>query len=183
MHGNAPESWNDAEIKTMPGVIATVQAAERHRGGGRTLRAGAWRRGDALKVTWKKGKADGFNSEQALEDYVKIHDDPERQADADGRAKGDAKAAFASAAKTYKAEFRSDYGYHAQMEPLNAVARFNDAGDRVEVWEGTQAPDTSRDGGGEGARLQARAGRRHTSATWAAASAGARSATTRPRPR
>ena len=49
-----------------------------------------------------------------------------------------------SAAKVHKAEFRSDYGYHAQMEPLNAVARFNDAGDRVEIWEGTQAPDISR---------------------------------------
>ena len=30
------------------------------------------------------------------------------------------------------------------MEPLNGVARFNEAGDRVEVWEGTQAPDSSR---------------------------------------
>src|SRR5713226_7942680 len=27
---------------------------------------------------------------------------------------------------------------HAQMEPLNAVARFNAAGDRVEVWDGSQ---------------------------------------------
>ena len=38
----------------------------------------------------------------------------------------------------YKAEFFSDYSYHAQMEPLNAVARFNAAGDRVEVWDGSQ---------------------------------------------
>jgi isoquinoline 1-oxidoreductase beta subunit len=59
--------------------------------------------------------------------------------------KGDAKSAFASAAKTFKAEYFSDYGYHAQMEPLNAVARFNAAGDRVEVWEGTQDPGTSRE--------------------------------------
>ncbi len=35
------------------------------------------------------------------------------------------KAAFASAAKVYKAEFLSDSAYHAQMEPLNAVARYN----------------------------------------------------------
>ena len=28
------------------------------------------------------------------------------------------------------------HGYHAQMEPLNAVVRINDAGDKVEVWEG-----------------------------------------------
>ena len=58
--------------------------------------------------------------------------------------KGDVKAAFAGAAKTYHAEFRSDYGYHAQMEPLNAVVRINDAGDKAEVWEGSQAPDGSR---------------------------------------
>ncbi len=30
------------------------------------------------------------------------------------------------------------------MEPLNAVPRFNAAGDRLEVWEGTQAPGISR---------------------------------------
>ena len=30
------------------------------------------------------------------------------------------------------------------MEPLNAVARFNAAGDAVEIWEGTQAPDRTR---------------------------------------
>ena len=53
-------------------------------------------------------------------------------------------AAFGAAGRRYKAEFRSDYGYHAQMEPLNAVARFNEAGDTVEVWEGTQAPGRSR---------------------------------------
>ena len=34
--------------------------------------------------------------------------------------------------------------YHAQMEPLNAVVRINEAGDKVEVWEGSQAPDESR---------------------------------------
>jgi isoquinoline 1-oxidoreductase beta subunit len=57
---------------------------------------------------------------------------------------GDVEAAFAGAAKVYKANFRSDYGYHAQMEPLNGVARFNARGDQVEVWEGTQAPGRSR---------------------------------------
>src|SRR6185503_12396886 len=30
------------------------------------------------------------------------------------------------------------------MEPLNAVVRINDAGDKAEVWEGSQAPDESR---------------------------------------
>ena len=42
-------------------------------------------------------------------------------------AAGDVKTAFANAAKVYKAEFKSDFAYHAQMEPLNAVARMNEA--------------------------------------------------------
>jgi isoquinoline 1-oxidoreductase beta subunit len=137
-----PESWNDAEVKAMKGVIGIVKlpnglavVAERFE----QAKAGR----DALKVKWKKAKADGFNSGQALESYVKIHDDPNAPA-VTLEAKGDVKAAFASAAKTYKASFRSDYGYHAQMEPLNAVVRISDAGDKVEVWEGSQAPDESR---------------------------------------
>ena len=138
----APESWNDAEVKAMRGVIGIVKLANGlavvadHF---ETAKAGR----DALKVTWRKAKAEGFNSDRALEDYVKIHADPNAQA-VKLEQKGDVAAAFAAAAKTYHAEFRSDYGYHAQMEPLNAVVRINDAGDRVEVWEGSQAPDESR---------------------------------------
>jgi isoquinoline 1-oxidoreductase subunit beta len=138
----APESWNDAEVKAMRGVIGVVKlpnglavVADHFE----TAKAGR----DALKVTWRKAKAEGFNSDRALEDYVKIHADPNAQA-VKLEQKGDVAAAFAAAAKTYHAEFRSDYGYHAQMEPLNAVVRINDAGDKVEVWEGSQAPDESR---------------------------------------
>ena len=36
-------------------------------------------------------------------------------------------------------EYRADYAYHAQMEPLNAVAAVSPAGDAVEVWVGTQS--------------------------------------------
>jgi isoquinoline 1-oxidoreductase subunit beta len=143
VHNSAPESWNDAQIKAMPGVIATVRlpngvavVADRFE---RALAAA-----DALKVTWKKGQASGFDSEQALhKDYVKIHHDPKAPTQT-VHAAGDAKAAFASPAKVFKAEFKSDFGYHAQMEPLNAVARLNTAGDHIEIWEGTQAPDLSR---------------------------------------
>jgi isoquinoline 1-oxidoreductase beta subunit len=96
-----------------------------------------------LKATWKKGAAESFNSERALEDYVKVHHDAKAETTEIDK-KGDVNAAFAGAAKVHKAEFRSDYGYHAQMEPLNAVVRINDAGDKAEVWEGSQAPDATR---------------------------------------
>ncbi|MPZ58269.1 MAG: molybdopterin-dependent oxidoreductase [Rhizobiales bacterium] len=143
VHNTAPDTWNDAEIKAMAGVIGTVKLAN-----GVAVVADRFERAkagrDTLKVAWKKGKAEGFNSEQALaQDYAKIHNDPAAQKTTID-SKGDADAAFAGAAKVYKAEYRSDFGYHAQMEPLNAVARFNDAGDKVEIWEGSQAPDVSR---------------------------------------
>ncbi len=144
VHNCAPESWNDAEIKKMPGVIGTVKLRN-----GVAVVADRFERAldasKALQVTWAKGKATGFDSEQALhKDYERIHHDPNAPVQT-VHAAGDAKAAFSGAAKTFKAEFKSDFGYHAQMEPHNAVVRFNDAGDKVEVWEGTQAPDASRE--------------------------------------
>jgi isoquinoline 1-oxidoreductase beta subunit len=136
VHGSEPESWNAAEIKAMPGVVGIVKLSD-----GVAVVAERFEQAMAarnkLKVTWKKGQPDGFNSRRAMEDYVKVHADPAAKTEPVDT-KGDAKAAFAGAAKTYKAEFRSDYSYHAQMEPLNAVARVNEAGDHVEVWDGSQ---------------------------------------------
>jgi isoquinoline 1-oxidoreductase beta subunit len=135
-HGDAPERWNDAAIKAMPGVIDTVRLDDGIAVVAKTFeQAMAARR--IIKATWKSGELDGFNSVQALDDYKRHNADPAAKIDIVD-AKGDATAAFAGAAKTYQAEFYSDYAYHAQMEPLNAVARFNGAGNRIEVWDGSQ---------------------------------------------
>ncbi len=40
----------------------------------------------------------------------------------------------------YSGEYQTDYVYHAQMEPLNAVVSVTDEGKKAEVWAGTQAP-------------------------------------------
>jgi isoquinoline 1-oxidoreductase subunit beta len=143
VHEAEPESWNDAQIKAMPGVVGTVKLAK-----GVAVVAETFEQAmagcNALKVSWKKSKAQGFNSEPALEqEYAKIHADPAAKAQK-VETKGDVATAFSGAAKVFKAEYRSDYGYHAQMEPLNATVRFNEAGDRVEVWDGSQAPHDSR---------------------------------------
>ncbi|HEY7657505.1 MAG TPA: molybdopterin cofactor-binding domain-containing protein [Burkholderiales bacterium] len=143
VHGGAPESWNEDKVSSMRGVLGTIRLPEGVAVIADSLPHALAARG-ALEVAWKPGKAEGFDSEKALADtYVKVHADPSAKRQTLD-SKGDAKAAFGSAARTYKSEYRSDYGYHAQMEPLNAVARFNEAGDRVEVWEGTQAPDVAR---------------------------------------
>ncbi|MGH8641477.1 MAG: molybdopterin cofactor-binding domain-containing protein, partial [Burkholderiales bacterium] len=143
VHGGEPESWNDDQVKGMRGVLATVRLPDGVAVIADSLPHALAARG-ALEVKWKQGKAEGFDSVKALEDtYAKVHADPSAKKQTLD-SKGDVKAAFGSATKKYKSEYRSDYGYHAQMEPLNAVAQFNAAGDHVEVWEGTQAPDVSR---------------------------------------
>jgi isoquinoline 1-oxidoreductase subunit beta len=143
VHGNSPESWNDVAIKTMPGVLTTVKLP-----GGVGVVAETFPQAmvarRALRVKWSRNKVDGFDSEKALQDYAAIHADPAASVKIVD-AKGDVKAAFAGAAKVYKAEYRSDYTYHAQLEPLNAVARFNEAGDKVEIWDGSQDLGRSRD--------------------------------------
>ena len=143
VHGGSPEGWNADKVNAMRGVLGTVGLPDGVAVIADSLPHALAARG-ALEVAWKPGPAQGFDSEKALEEtYARVHADPAAKRQTLD-SKGDARAAFESAAKTYKSEYRSDYGYHAQMEPLNAVARFNDAGDRVEVWEGTQAPDISR---------------------------------------
>ena len=141
VHLAAPLKWNDAAVRKLPGVIDIVQLEQ-----GVAVVADnfenvlAARR--ALQVEWQKGAAEGYDSEAALDErYKAVAGDKDTEAVAQA---GDVDAAFATAAKVYKADYRSDYGYHAQMEPLNAVARFNEAGDRVEIWEGTQSPGGSR---------------------------------------
>jgi len=143
VHGAAPESWNDAKVKAMKGVLGTVRLPDGVAIIADTLPHALGAR-KALEVQWGKSVADGYDSETTLmKAYAQVHADPNAKSQT-LEAKGDPKAAFANAAKTYKAEFRSDYGYHAQMEPLNAVARVNPAGNHVEVWEGTQDPASAR---------------------------------------
>jgi isoquinoline 1-oxidoreductase beta subunit len=142
VHGGEAESWNDDAVRAMKGVIATVKIE----GGIGVVadtfpHAMAARR--ALKVKWKDAEAVGFDSGKAMDNYAAVLADPAAKKEPVDQ-KGDADAAFATAAKVYRANYRSDYSYHAQMEPLNAVARFDEAGDHVEVWEGSQAPNRSR---------------------------------------
>jgi isoquinoline 1-oxidoreductase beta subunit len=142
VHTGEPAEWNDADIKKMPGVIATVRLPN-----GIAIVAQHFEQAmaarNALKPTWRTGMAGAFNSEEALEEYAGIHHDPTAQITKLDE-KGNVASAFAGAAKTFMAEFRSDYGYHAQMEPLNAVVRIADNGQTAEVWEGSQAPDATR---------------------------------------
>ncbi len=140
-----PQRWNDEEVRAMSGVTDVVPLEHGVAVVAETFEQVLAAR-KALEVVWAEGAAaQGFDSDDALMSaYEAIAGNDDARSQTVGE-QGDVDAAFADAPTVYKASFRSDYGYHAQMEPLNAVARFNPAGDTVEVWEGTQAPGRSRE--------------------------------------
>ena len=141
---SGPKAWNDEAVRALPGVIDIVGLEH-----GVAVVADTFEHALAgcreLQVEWDSSAvAEGYDSEPMLElGYMKIMQDPDSEVRV-VHSSGAGARVFESAAKVYKADFRADYGYHAQMEPLNAVARFNEAGDEVEIWEGTQAPGRSR---------------------------------------
>jgi isoquinoline 1-oxidoreductase beta subunit len=94
---------------------------------------------ERVRITWSSAPADAFNDRASIDSYLAIARDSAQP----GRAwdkKGDTAAALAKAARTVEREYRSDYFYHAQIEPLTAVASVTEGGKRVQVWAGTQAP-------------------------------------------
>jgi isoquinoline 1-oxidoreductase beta subunit len=144
MDGARPDAVNTAEAMAVPGVIQvmslpfgvavlanSVQATRIARN---VLKA---------KVTWNTSEtrlnAVNFDSDKAKEDYARNG----RSADAKPMSaykKGEADQALASAARVIESTFWSEHTYHAQMEPMNCVARVAPDGQSAEVWVGTQAP-------------------------------------------
>ena len=140
-----PRRWNGEVVKAMTGVIDVVALDYGVAIVAQTFEQVLSAR-RILEVVWSDNPpARGFASEHALLSvYESIANDPQTRSITVAK-KGDPDTAFGHpSAKVFKANFRSDYAYHAQMEPLNAVARFNENGDTVEIWEGTQAPGRSR---------------------------------------
>jgi isoquinoline 1-oxidoreductase subunit beta len=138
VEGGAPDKIDDARAKSITGVVRIVPLPY---GVGVVAETpwAAFDAKDALKVTWTRtGKAWGFNSEKALVDFAASARDVSRPGKLWAR-EGDALAALQHAATLVDGEYRNDLVYHAQMEPLNAVASVSEAGDACELWCGVQS--------------------------------------------
>lgn len=93
----------------------------------------------ALKVTWGgKAQGAGFSTDGGYAQFSKAARDPAQEV-IDWEKQGDAAGKLKSVAQTVEAEYRSDYAYHAQMEPLNSIAAVSPKGDAVELWCGVQS--------------------------------------------
>src|SRR5215510_1793387 len=147
VEGAAPERIDDAKAKAIKGIIKIVKLPY----GVGVLAETAWAAFDARTmlvgaVTWSKtGKAWGFDSEQGLQALGTAARDLNAQASEWFKA-GDVRAELPKATSVMDAEYRCDYAYHAQMEPLNAVASVSPSGDAAEIWCGTQSQSLAQEG-------------------------------------
>ena len=93
----------------------------------------------ALKVNWDTSGATaaGFDSDKAKSDYAAKAKDPSVETKVEYQV-GDVKAGMSGAARTVEAAYWSEYTYHAQMEPMNAVAKVSEDGKSANIWTGTQ---------------------------------------------
>ena len=78
-----------------------------------------------------------MSSAKTLQDYQQIANDRSIKGSI-WHERGGLENAFADSAQEIEAEYQTDYAYHAQMEPINATALVNEAGDAAEIWVSTQ---------------------------------------------
>ncbi len=138
VEGAGPDKIDDAKAKAVKGVLKIVPLPY---GVGVIAETpwAAFEAKDALKVAWTHtGKAWGFNSEKALVKFAAAARDLSQPTKLWAK-EGDALAAMKTAATVVESEYRNDLVYHAQMEPLNAVAAVSPSGDACELWCGVQS--------------------------------------------
>ena len=138
MDGAVAENVNADDVMKIKGVTRVLPLPFGVVVVGETVEA--TRKGrNALKVAWNTSKAVAapFDSEKAKEEYARKGKDP--AADAKEWYKvGDVDKALAGAAKVVEATYWSEHTYHAQMEPMNAVASVAADGLSAEIWSGVQ---------------------------------------------
>jgi isoquinoline 1-oxidoreductase subunit beta len=144
VEGSVPDKIDDAKARVIAGPVRIVRLPY----GVGVLADTPWaafeaRRALAQSVTWSRtGTAWGFDSDKGLERFAADAKNLTRGATEWSRI-GDARGEMPKAAATMEAEYRCDYAYHAQMEPLNAIASVSPSGDSVEIWAGTQSQSTA----------------------------------------
>jgi isoquinoline 1-oxidoreductase beta subunit len=138
MEGAKPKDVNVPDVMKVKGVAKVIPLPFGVAVIGDTVEA--TRSGlKALKVTWdtSAAAAAGFDSEKAKEGYAAKGKDANAETQVEYKV-GDAKAGIEGAATTLGALFWTEHTYHAQMEPMNAVAQVSEDGKSADIWTGTQ---------------------------------------------
>jgi isoquinoline 1-oxidoreductase beta subunit len=134
--GGKLKSYDFSAISGRRGIIAAVPVTN----GVAVVADNFWRAKEALNampIEWDFGPAASTDSAGFAAKYRAALDRPL----ADGGGHGDIAPAFANPAKVVEAVYEVPYLAHAPMEPLNATAHWRP--DRIDVWMGTQAPESA----------------------------------------
>lgn len=130
---------NESEIGTLPGILRLVELPDAVA----IVATGYQAALDAekqLTVEWQAvDKLANYNEQSGLDNHQQAVMDSQLGGLA-WQQKGDVNSALRQSHKLFEAEFQTEYLYHAQMEPLNAVAQVTEDGKHAEVWAGTQVP-------------------------------------------
>ncbi|MEM9314416.1 MAG: molybdopterin cofactor-binding domain-containing protein, partial [Pseudomonadota bacterium] len=136
VEGETIVSLDDAATRATRDVIDVITLPDGVAVIANTLHA-AFKGRDALSVSWSETSPfRKYSSDSTLAAY-------EEAAQAKGpgeawRAEGDIEGALAAAEQRVEGLYTSDYAYHAQLEPMAAVARVDADGKGAEIWVGTQ---------------------------------------------
>jgi isoquinoline 1-oxidoreductase subunit beta len=138
MEGAKVEGFNMDDITKIKGVGKVIPLPFGVAVLGETVEATRAGR-KALKVKWDTSGAAAANTDsiKSKDDYARQGQDPDARA-MEAYKVGDAKTTLSNAAKVVEATYWSEYCYHAQMEPMNAVAVVSEDGQSAEIWTGTQ---------------------------------------------
>lgn len=138
VEGETPQAIDDSRTRAVAGVTDVVVLENAVAVIGTTVEATRLGK-DLLDITWSEtAPFRTANSEAVLADYSAAAHDLSRKGTY-WSDHGDVDAAFGDAQDIVTAEYFADHVYHAQMEPLNATAAVNEAGDGAEIWCGTQS--------------------------------------------
>ncbi len=135
LHGARPTLLNETEILAQDGVLKIIPY-DYAIGVVATSLEQALKAKSLLKIEWSESDATGFNSQEVYGAYEKIA--AQRKTGKVVTEIGNMDTALRNASKTYSADFKNDYVYHAQLEPLNAIVQVAQDLQSADVWVGSQ---------------------------------------------
>ena len=135
--GETPQRVDEAATLSIDGVVRTVMLPDGVAVVAERLEAALAGR-EQLSVDWSTQAPErAFDSDADLAAYAEAASDHSRSG-TPWRTQGDVVAAIDRSDRVVEAVYLSDYAYHAQIEPMAAVASVDPDGAGAEVWAGTQ---------------------------------------------
>lgn len=146
-YGGTIASYDEAAVKKLPGIVAVVpiNSSYNPKGGNDAVAivATSWwlaeKARGALKPTWNDAEARQYSSAAFAANAAALYEKPP---ELDIVRRGDPDKAIAGAAKKVSAKYDYPFIGHANLEPQNCTALFQDG--KLEFWAPSQAPERGR---------------------------------------